>query len=121
MNLAAYETRDLQQVLDDWAHDETVLRRHGQAALADQLARCAESVARAAEEWLTKVTETEAALYSGETPRWLQSRFPAWERRGMAEKRGRVRVYRLCVLPRRADLNRAFEAGQQAARRTVGV
>jgi hypothetical protein len=113
--------RDLQAVLDDWTHDELVLRRHGQTALADQLARCQQAVRESAEEWLTMLVESEAALYSGKTVRWLQAQFPLWERRQMAAKRGRTRMYRQCALPRRSDASRAFQAGRDAARRAVGA
>lgn len=107
---------DLGQLLTDWRGDAAVLRRRGQHALADQLEQCAVEVSRAGEEWLTWVTESEAALYSGQTARWLQSRFPAWERRGMAKRDGRTRKYRLCVVPRRAETEAAYEAGRDAAR-----
>lgn len=109
-------TRDLAQVLADFRGDAAVLRRHGQVPLAEQLEACARVVQESAEEWLTMLTESEAALYSGETVRWLQTRFPAWERRGMADKQGRVRRYRQCALPRRAETASAYEAGRQAAR-----
>lgn len=108
--------RDLHQVITDWRGDASVLRRHGQHALAEQLDKCADEVFAAAEEWLTFVPEGDAALYSGETVRWLQRRFTAWERRGMARKDGRIRMYRLCALPRRAETHAAYEAGRRAAR-----
>ena len=111
--------RDLAQVITDWHGDAAVLRRHSQHALAEQLERCAVEVQTAAEEFLTWLTESEAVLFSGETARWLQSRFPSLERRGMAVKEGRVRRYRQCALPRRAETASAFEAGRQAARGTA--
>ncbi len=107
---------DLGQLITDWHGDATVLHRRGQHALAEQLEQCAREVQLAAEEWLTWVTELEAALFSGQTTRWLQSRFPAWERRGMAKRDGRTRKYRLCIVPRRAETDAAFEAGRAAAR-----
>ena len=112
-------SRDLKQVLADWRGDAAVLRRHGQRALADQLEACAAEVQIAAEEWLTMLTESEASLFSGETVRWLQSRFPALERRGMAMKEGKTRMYRQCALPRRAETARAYEEGREAARRVA--
>ncbi len=112
------DVRTFEAVLEQWTHDEVVLRRHGQHALADQLAQCAADVRAGAEEFLTLLAESEAALYSGETARWLQKRFPALERRGLALKRGRTRYYRQCAIPRRAETARAFEAGRDAARRT---
>jgi hypothetical protein len=118
--MSTEQTRDLQQVITDWLGDAAVLRRHGQHALAEQLESCARIVQESAEEFLTMLTESEAALFSGETVRWLQSRFPAFERRGMAEKRGKTRFYRQCALPRRAETARAFEAGRDAARKIAG-
>lgn len=112
-------TRDLQQVITDWRGDAAVLRRHGQHALAEQLETCARTVQDSAEEWLTMLTESEAALFSGETVRWLQSRFAAFERRGMAVKQGKTRLYRQCALPRRAETARAYEAGREAARKVA--
>lgn len=113
------ESRDLQQVITDWYGDAAVLRRHGQVSLAEQLEACARTVQRSAEEWLTMLTESEAALFSGETVRWLQSRFPVLERRGMARREGRTRLYRQCALPRRAETARAYEAGRAAARQAA--
>lgn len=112
-----HTNRDLKDVISAWRGDASVLERHGQQALAEQLKRCAQQVEAAAEEWLTWLTESEAALYSGETVRWLQSRFVAFERRGMARKQGKTRLYRQCALPRRAETVRAYEAGREAARK----
>jgi hypothetical protein len=108
--------RDLAAVLDNWHADAEVLRRHSQHALADQLDKCVSSVRVAAEEWLTMLPEMDASLYTGETVRWLQSRFPALERRGMADKVGKTRRYRQCALTRRASTAAAFDAGRAAAR-----
>ncbi len=113
------ERRDLQQVITDMLGDAAVLHRRGQTALAQQLEVCARDVQAAAEEWLTMLTESEAALFSGETVRWLQSRFPALERRGMARRDGKTRLYRMCALPRRAETARAYENGRAAARKAA--
>ena len=109
------EPRELEQVLADWRGDAQVLRRQGHDGEAEQIERFAVDVARAAEEYLRWLSEDEALLRSGRSRRWLRLLFPEWERAGHARRdRGR-RVYRMLVIPQRANALAAREAGRRAA------
>lgn len=105
----------LEQVLADARGDAAVLRRHGQASVADALERLADAVAASAEDWLVFLSETDAHLRSGLSERWLRSRFSQWEREGHARVKGGEHQYRACVIPRRARIGAAAERGRQAA------
>jgi len=111
-------TRDLADVVADWRGDAAVLRRRGNGASADILDRCADEATRAAEEWLLWLSEGEAQLRSGYSVAWLRSRFDAWRREGHARQTGRhTRLYRACIIPRRANVATAAERGREAARK----
>lgn len=114
-------TTSLESVLQEWEHDADTLARRGQSALADQLRQCAKQVREATDEWLDALTEGEAALFSGQSTRWLAARFESFARRGLAFRRGRARMYRRCALPRRAEVVAAFVAGQAAAQQTRAI
>jgi hypothetical protein len=113
-------TRDLQQVIADWRGDAAVLRRAGHALEADLRERMAAEVSEAAEEWLLWLSETDASIRSGRSRDWLRARFADWQRDGHAELRGRERVYRACVIPRRSKVTSARAAGIEAARSARG-
>ncbi len=82
----------------------------------------ADEVAEAAHEYLTWLSETDAMLQSGRSREWLRSRFPEWERAGHARSAGRgVRQYRAMIVPRRAAVQQAAEAGREAARQIRGA
>lgn len=106
---------DLAQLIADWRADAAVLRRRGVTTEAQILERCADQTEAAAVEYLTLLTESEAILFSGQTSRWLRSRFPAWESRGNALRRGRTRYYRQLALPRRTRIAQAYADGRRAA------
>lgn len=109
------EPRALEQVLADWRGDAQVLRRQRHDQEAEQIERFAVDVARAAEDYLRWLSEEEALLRSGRSRGWLRSRFPEWEREGHARRdRGR-RLYRMVVIPQRANTLAAREAGRRAA------
>lgn len=118
MSIPVLTNPSMEELLQEWEHDAATLKRHGQLDLAQQLESVARRVRLAAEEWLDTLTEGEAALFSGQSTRWLASRFESYARRGLAFKRGRARVYRRCALPRRPELVDAYVAGQEAARLT---
>ena len=110
------DPRVLEQVLADWRGDAQVLRRRGDARLAQQLERCANEAAAAAEDYIRWLTEDDACLRSGWSLRRLSSHFPAWERQGHARRDGRRRLYRMLIVPQRANTPAALEAGRRAAR-----
>jgi hypothetical protein len=107
----------LEQVLADIRGDAAVLRRSGHdrdAVLREQLAG---EVAEAAHEYLTWLSEGEAMLRSGRSKAWLRGQFPEWERGGHGRKGPRSeRTYRMLIVPRRAAVGAAYQAGRKAAR-----
>lgn len=109
----------LDQLLADWRGDAAVLRRNGEVGKADLLERCATDAARAAEPWLTWLSEADAMLRSGRSREWLRGRFAAWEREGHARSHGKLRQYRMAIVPQRAQVATAAEAGRAAARRLL--
>jgi len=109
------EPRVLEQVLADWRGDSQVLRRRGDARLAEQLERCADEAAAAAEEFIRWLSEDEARLRSGWSLARLRNNFPRWEQQGHARREGRARRYRMLIIPQRANALAAREAGRRAA------
>jgi hypothetical protein len=105
----------LEQVLADWRGDAQVLRRHGDTRLAEQLERCADEAANAAEDYTRWLTEDDAQLRSGWSARRLRQHFAEWERQGHGRREGRRRLYRMVVIPPRANIIAAREAGRRAA------
>ncbi len=107
--------RALEQVLADWRGDAQVLRRQGYNREAEQIERFAMDVARAAEEYLRWLSESEALLRSGRSRSWLRLHFPEWELAGHGRREGGRRLYRMLVIPQRANTLVAHEAGRRAA------
>jgi hypothetical protein len=106
----------LDQVIADARGQAAVLRTYGAGDVADALERLCEQVAEAAAPFLEYQNEQEAMLSSGRSQAWLRTRFPEWERRGLARMvRGR-REYLKVVVPQ--DLN--LDAVRADARRAAG-
>jgi hypothetical protein len=84
--------------------------------MCDTIHRICREVTDAAEDWLTFLSEPDAMLRSGHGERWLRSRFAEWAAQGHAEKRGKVRYYRACLIPQRGNPSAAHEAGRRAGR-----
>lgn len=110
-------SQTLEQVLADERGDAAVLRARGHAHDAELIESVCNKVAAAARDYLTMLPEADARLWSGKSTEWLRARFPEWAALGHAELRGRVRYYRAIVLPRRARVVAAREAGRAGARR----
>jgi hypothetical protein len=111
---------DLGIVIDRWLTDAAALRRNGEPAKAALLERCAEETRDAAHEWLTWLSEAEAALRSGRSVEWLRGRYRDWQPQGHARQVGRAtRIYRAAVVPRRAALERAAAEGVALARASM--
>lgn len=104
---------DLSQVLADALGDAAVLRRSGHVPQADTIERLVAEVRRAAEDFLTFVAERDAKLASGRSVEWLRCKFREWEPQGHAKMIDGVRYYRLIILPRRANLVEARQAGRR--------
>jgi hypothetical protein len=106
---------DLAQVLADMRGEAQVLKRHGSTALAVVLEEFAGEVAKAAEDYLTFVTESEARL-RGAKLAFLRRNFATWEQDGHARKVHGVREYRAIMLPRVTPASVAREAGRRGER-----
>lgn len=109
----------LEQVLTDARGDAQLLRAHGHGAQADSLERLCDAVQETMHDYLDWLTEDEALLHSGRQPGYLRSRFAEWESLGMAKREGKGRryrrLYRRCIVPRRANTMAAYEAGRRRA------
>lgn len=113
---------DLDTILRRWDDDAAALTRNGEPDKAAILVRCAAEVREAADEWLTWISEEQAALRSGRRVEWWRGQFPALLKRGHARQVGRAkRVYRLAVVPVRDAILQAAEEGRKAARAMRGV
>lgn len=109
--------KPLEQVIADKRSDAQVLRAHGQETVARIIEDFASEVATAAEEYLRWIGETDAAMMSGKSEKWLRGQFPNWEQLGHARKgQNGKREYRMLILPRRVNLSAAREEGRRAVR-----
>ena len=55
-------------------------------------------------------------LRSGHSADWHRAQFPSLEAQGLARRHGRQRQYLRCVVPQRANLSAAREAGLRGER-----
>lgn len=112
------ESKDgtLEQILADAREEAQVLRSNGAGFSVDRVERLLDDVSSAAEEWMTWLSEGDAAIRSGFSPAWLRGRFESMKRDGHARLHGRARQYRACAVPRRADTATAAMRGRAAAR-----
>jgi hypothetical protein len=112
----------LEQVLADARGELPVLERRNGSWSPKDIREFVERVALAAEEWLTWLSEGDAAIRSGYSEVWLRGRFEQLRRDGHARLSGRARQYRACAIPRRANIASAAARGRDAARslRQVG-
>lgn len=105
----------LTDVLADAKSDADRLQRLGYDRDANLLRTFIKRVEASSLPWLNFMSEIDAGLFSGVRPRVLRRRFAAWEARGFAYQQGRTRFYCEAILPRRADLRAAHDAGRAAA------
>ena len=104
----------LTDVLADAKSDADRLQRLGFEREANLLRTFTRRVEQSSHAWLNFLSEIDAGLFSGVAPRVLRRRFSAWEARGFAYRQGRTRFYCEAILPRRADLRAAHDAGRAA-------
>lgn len=107
---------DLETVLADMTSDADALERTGNVKQADYLRASVARLRKAAEEWLTWLSEPEASIRSGFNTAWLRGRFETLRREGHARLAGRSRQYRQCAIPRKANTVSAANKGRAAAR-----
>lgn len=103
----------LEQVLADARGELPLLRRRKASWDPDAIGEFLDRVASATEDFRRFISEDDARLQSGKSVAWLRARFNEWVDSGNAEKRGRKRYYRACIIPRRPDLEAARAAGRR--------
>jgi hypothetical protein len=114
--------RSLETVIADWQSNADAADRIGEADKAKLIRTIVREVSDAAADYLVFTSETEAILYSAKSKNWLRRQFAIWERQGNAKWNGRkLRLYRRCVLPRRAEIGRTVADAEQEARRDESV
>ncbi len=111
------ERNDLETVLADARGEAAVLKGNRAAFSVDRIERLLSDVQSAAEDWLTWLSEKDAAVRCGFSVDWLRGRFEALRRDGHARLAGRARQYRACAIPRRANVVTAAARGREAARK----
>jgi hypothetical protein len=111
------ERRPLEAVLADWREEARILRKRGVARIGRVIEQLCDDVAGAIgiEEHLRWISEEDAMLRSGRSRTWLRAQFPEWERLHHAKRDGKRRLYRMLVIPVRANLTAAAVAGRAAA------
>ncbi len=113
-------TEPLEQVLADVRGEAQVLRKHQDNRTADVIDGIVDRVKAAAEDYITWVNESEANLASGRAIAWFRARYPEWADAGHARLNAKgQREYRLVVIPRRANISAAREAGRRGERRSA--
>jgi hypothetical protein len=111
--------RSLETVLADYRSDADALDRTQSTSPAKLIRQICDDVEKSAEDYLKFLPEKEAILWSSKSKVWLRARFAGWQRLGHAKTRERgkgERLYRRCILPRRADLASARADAVQTAR-----
>lgn len=111
----------LEQVIADARGEIPVLARRNASWSPKDIVEFLERVELAAEEWLTWLSEGDAAARCGYSETWLRGRFEMLRRDGHARLNGRARQYRACAIPRRANIVSAAAKGREAARAMKGV
>ena len=106
---------DLAEVLANWRGQAAVLRARGHGLQGTAIEELCDDVARTAESFLNWLSEDEAVLRSGRSRAWLRARFAELESDGNAKHDGRRRLYRECVIPKRANLDRARDEARRIA------
>lgn len=107
----------LEEVIANRRAAAQVLRAHGHEHDAKLIEEFASEVAESAEEYLRWIGETDAAMMSGKSEKWLRGQFLNWESLGHARKgQNGKREYRMLILPRRVNLSAAREEGRRAVR-----
>jgi hypothetical protein len=108
--------KSLEQVLADAREELPILARRNATWSVKDIGEFIDAVALAAEEWLTWLSETDAAIRSGYSETTLRGRFEQLRRDGHARLNGKHRQYRACAVPRRANVVAAAARGRDAAR-----
>lgn len=109
------EALELSQVLADWRGEAAVLRRRGDARVADVLEQCAAEVSSIAEEYTAWMTEEAAARRSGWTLSKVRRHALAFLHTAHVRQEKRAYLLRACIVPRRAHLEMIRAAAEKGA------
>jgi hypothetical protein len=110
------QPRDLETALADLREEAVTLRRARVAMPPDRVEEWADIVERAAEEWLTWLSEGDASMRAGKSTDWVRGRYEQLHRDGHARTVNGKRQYRSCFIPRHANADTAAQRGREAAR-----
>jgi len=116
MPMGSDDIRDLETVLADVRAEADTLDRNDAPFSVDRVREFARDVEKAAEEWLTWLSEGDAAIRAGKSIDWVRARYELLHREGHAKQTGGKRQYRACFIPRRANIDTAAARGREAAR-----
>lgn len=108
--------KPLETVLADAFAEADVLDRNGAAFAVERVRAMLAEVKGAAEDYITWLSEADAAIRRGVSRQTMASYYPAMERDGNARAAGKERQYRQCAVPRRADTQAAATRARAAAR-----
>lgn len=106
---------ELYQVLADWRGEAAILRRRGDARVADVLEQCAAEVGGIAEEYTVWMTEEAAARRSGWTLSKVRRHALAFLHTPHVKSEKRAYLLRACIVPRRAHLEMIRAAAEKGA------
>lgn len=109
---------DLETVLADWGARAQTLRACFHEHDAQLLEEFASDVRGACEDYLTWLSEPDAALQAGKSVAWVRARFNGWAENNMARfnpRDRRARQYCALILPRRANIIAARADARRAA------
>ena len=107
---------DLKTVLADMLSEADTLDRNDATFAVDRVRSFVKDVERAAEEFLTWLSEGDAAMRAGKSVDWIRARYEQMHREGHARMDKGKRQYRQCAVPRRANIDVAASRGRAAAR-----
>lgn len=93
----------IEDLLATYRADAEVLARLGQSAASEGRLQVVHEVTVALGDYLRWLSESEAALWTGHSERWVRGQFEIMEASGNARRQGRHRRYRAAALPRSLD------------------
>jgi hypothetical protein len=110
------EERDLETVLADVKAEADTLDRNDATFSVDRVRQFVKDVTKAADEWLTWLSEGDATIRAGKSVDWIRARYEQLRREGHARTIGGRRQYRACFIPRRANIDAAAARGREKGR-----
>jgi hypothetical protein len=111
--------KSLEQVLSDLRAEAQVLHTHKDERGAQLLNDVVDRVKASSEDFITWLEEEDAILRSAHHRKWFRRMYPTWAAEGHAKKERGHYYYRQLIVPQRANLSAARQAGRDAARRSA--